>query len=73
MGEPGHNVNDWKAYRWCVRNQIAISPKAYSATQWHVEIRNKDRTNISPDTYGKTEIWAKIFEYCKYYYDKHRK
>ncbi len=73
MGEPGHDVNDWKAYRWCVRNQIAISPKAYSATQWHVEIRNKDRTNISPDTYGKTEIWAKIFEYCKYYYDKHRK
>ena len=73
MGEPGHDVNDWKAYRWCVRNQIAISPKAYSATQWHVEIRNKDRANISPDTYGKTEIWAKIFEYCKYYYDKHRK
>ena len=73
MGEPGHDVNDWKAYRWCVRNQIAISPKAYSATQWYVEIRNKDRTNISPDTYGKTEIWTKIFEYCKYYYDKHRK
>jgi len=73
MGEPGHNIKDWKAYRWCVRNKIAISPRAYSATQWYVDITNKDKTHTSPDTYGKTEIWNKIFEYCKYYYEKHRK
>ena len=73
MGEPGHDVNDWEAYRWCVRNQIAISPKAYSPTQWYIDIKNKDKTHTSPETYGKTEIWIKIFEYCKYYYDKHRK
>ena len=73
MGEPGHDIKDWEAYRWCVRNKIAISPRAYSATQWHVDINNKDKTHTSPDAYGKTEIWNKIFEYCKYYYDKHRK
>jgi len=73
MGESGHDIKDWEAYRWCVRNKIAISPRAYSATQWHVDINNKDKTHTSPDTYGKTEIWNKIFEYCKYYYDKHRK
>ena len=73
MGEPGHDVKDWEAYRWCVRNKIAISPRAYSATQWHVDINNKDKTHTSPDTYGKTEKWNKIFEYCKYYYDKHGK
>ena len=73
MGEPGHDIKDWEAYRWCVRNNIAISPRAYSATQWYVDINNKDKTHTSPDTYGKTEIWNKIFEYCKYYYDKHRK
>jgi hypothetical protein len=73
MGEPGHDIKDWEAYRWCVRNKIAISPRAYSATQWYVDIKNKDKTHTSPDTYGKTEIWNKIFEYCKYYYDKHRK
>ena len=73
MGEPGHDIKDWEAYRWCVRNKIAISPRAYSTTQWYIDINNKDKTHTSPDTYGKTEIWNKIFEYCKYYYDKHRK
>ena len=73
MGQTGHSSLDWNAYRWCVKNNIAISPKAYSTTQWYIDIKNKDRTHTSPDTYGKTEIWNKIFEYCKYYYDKHRK
>jgi hypothetical protein len=73
MGQTGHSSLDWNAYRWCVKNNIAISPKAYSTTQWYIDIKNKDRTHTSPETYGKTEIWEKIFEYCKYYYDKHRK
>jgi len=73
MGQTGHNPLDWNAYRWCVKNNIAISPKAYSTTQWYIDIKNKNQTHTSPETYGKTEIWNKIFEYCKYYYDKHRK
>ena len=73
MGDTGYNAEDWKAYRWCVRNDIAIAPKARSAVQWFIDIRNKGKTSTSPETYGKTEIWTKIFEYCKYYYDKHRK
>ena len=73
MGEPPMDKNLWEAYRWCVRNNIAISPKAYSPTQWYIDIKNKDKTHTSPEAYGKTEIWIKIFEYCKYYYDKHRK
>ena len=73
MGEPPMDNKLWEAYRWCVRNNIAISPKAYSPTQWYIDIKNKDKTHTSPEMYGKTEIWIKIFEYCKYYYDKHRK
>ncbi len=73
MGQTGHNSLDWDAYRWCVKNNIAISPKAYSTTQWYIDIKNKDRTHTSPDTYVKTEIWKKLFEHCKYYYHKHRK
>ena len=73
MGDTGYNAEDWEAYRWCVRNDIAIAPKAMSAVQWFIDIRNKGKTSTSPETYGKTEIWTKIFEYCKYYYDKHRK
>ena len=73
MGEPPMNPELWEAYRWCVRNQIAIAPKAHSATQWYITITNKSRTNVSPEAYEKTIIWQKCFEYCKYYYDKHRK
>lgn len=59
MGQTGHSSLDWNAYRWCVKNNIAISPKAYSTTQWYIDIKNKDRTHTSPETYGKTEIWEK--------------
>ena len=29
--------------------------------------------NKSPDSYGKNEIWRKISEYYKYYYEKYSK
>ena len=73
MGTTTLDPKLWKAYRWCVRNNIAISPKAKSTTAWYVDIKNKGKTHTSPETYGKTEIWEKIFEYCKFYYDKHRR
>ena len=73
MGTTTMDPKLWEAYRWCVRNNIAISPKAKSSTAWYVDIKNKGKTHTSPETYGKTEIWEKIFEYCKFYYDKHRK
>ena len=73
MGTTTMDPKLWEAYRWCVRNNIAISPKAKSPTTWYVDIKNKGKTHTSPETYGKTEIWEKIFEYCKFYYDKHRR
>ena len=73
MGTTTMDPKLWKAYRWCVRNNIAISPKAKSTTAWYVDIKNKGKTHTSPETYSKTEIWEKIFEYCKFYYDKHRR
>ena len=47
--------------------------KAKNKTEWYVDIINNGKTHTSPESFGKTEIWLKIFEYCKYYYDKHRK
>tara|TARA_R100000935_G_scaffold33328_1_gene53830 strand:+ start:86 stop:349 length:264 start_codon:yes stop_codon:yes gene_type:complete len=73
MGITGYDSKDWEAYRWCVNNGIAIAPKAKSTTEWYVVITNKGSTNQSPESYEKTVIWQKIFEYCKYYYEKHRK
>jgi|TARA_R110002020_G_scaffold2184_2_gene10061 hypothetical protein len=73
MGTPPYKDKDWIAYRWCVKNNISISAKAKSNTEWYVDIINNGKTHTSPDTYGKNDIWLKIFEYSKYYYDKHRK
>jgi hypothetical protein len=72
MGDTGYNEKDWEAYRWCVRNNIAIGPKAMSNTRWYVVIKNQDKTVQSPESYEKKVIWQKIFEYCKYYYEKNK-
>ncbi len=72
MGNPPHKESDWVPYRWCVKNNIRISAKAKNKTEWYVDIINNGKTHTSPEAYGKNDIWAKIFEYSKYYYDKHR-
>lgn len=72
MGRTGYDQKDWEAYRWCIRNKIWIAPKAKSNTEWWISITNKGRENISPEAYEKTIIWQKLFEYCRYYYEKYR-
>jgi|TARA_R110000822_G_scaffold84302_5_gene197964 hypothetical protein len=75
MGNTGYDKNDWEAYRWCIRNNIAIGAKAKANNAWYINITNNGSTYTSPESYGKTIIWKKIFEYCRYYYEKnkHRK
>lgn len=73
MGKVPFDEDLWEAQRWCIRNDIAIAPKSKNDTAWYITIKNKGKVNTTPVTYGKTEIWTKIFEYAKYYYDKHRK
>ena len=60
-----------KAYRWCIRNKIYIAPKAINETRWSVVITNNGRTHEDPSHYIKGLIWEKIYEYYKYYYEKH--
>jgi hypothetical protein len=62
MGKVPFDEDLWEAQRWCIRNNIAIAPKSKNDTAWHITIRNKDKVNTSPDTYGKNEIRPKIFE-----------
>lgn len=73
MGKVPFDEDLWKAYRWCIRNNIAIGPKSRNDTTWYITIEINGKVNTTPVTYSKTEIWTKIFEYAKYYFDKHRK
>jgi len=72
MGKISYNKEDWAAWRWCIRNEIIIAPKAKTSSSWYVTITNKGRTNESPLSYEKTVIWEKIFEYCRYYHCKRK-
>ena len=73
MGKSPFKESLWEAQRWCIREGIHIAPRAKNDTAWYIVIKNKGKVNATPDTFGKTEIWLKIFEYYKYYYDKYRK
>jgi hypothetical protein len=72
MGKPPFDEKLWEAQRWCIRNDIAIAPKAKNDTAWYITISNKGITNTSPETFGKKDLWNKIFQYCKYYYEKRK-
>ena len=64
------NVKYWE---WCVKNRIGILvvPSWDTADMWNIEITMKDNTSIDPKEFKGIEAINKMYEYCKYYYDKH--
>lgn len=62
-----------KASRWCLNNNIYIYPILKYSGKWFIQINIAGKKNKSPDSYGKNEIWRKISEYYKYYYEKYSK
>jgi len=71
MGQYMPTLEERKAYHWCINNGIFISPFATGNGTWYIEIKINRNINRSPQTYGRTVIWIKIYEYYKYYYEKH--
>ena len=59
----------YKAIQWCINNNIYVS--AYPTTiGTKVEIKNNNKTFISPMTYSKKELHLKIWELYLYLYDQ---
>jgi len=71
MGSYMPDELEFKAYHWCINNNIYISPFAHNTFQWYVDIVIKGKLNRSPKTFEKIEIWEMIFKYYKYYYEKY--
>ena len=68
-----YTKEDMKRVGWCLNKNIhvAVSP---GETNWKVEIRmNKGNWNKDPGVYEHSEAMEKMYEYYKYYYDKHNK
>jgi len=64
---------DIKRVGWCLERNIAVAVVPISLSTWRVEIRlNKGNWKQDPKEYEHEEAMKKMYEYYKYYYDKHR-
>ena len=72
---PGfHNYTneDMKRVQWCLDRKIKIAVIP-NGTEWQVEITIGKSVNLDSTIYRAKEAYIKMYEYYKYYYDKHNK
>ena len=72
MGYYTYTDEEYEAYMWCIKNNIYIAPLAINGIYWTLTITNNGKEFRDPNHYSKVEIWRKLYEYCKYYYDKNK-
>ena len=71
--KPGYHPytdEDIKRVSWCMDNgiKIAIIP---NGTKWQVELSINKNIHLDSNIYEANEAYKKMYEYYKYYYDKH--
>jgi hypothetical protein len=72
---PGyHNYTneDMKRVQWCLDKKIKIAVIP-NGTKWQVELNINDKIHLDPEIREANEAYKKMYEYYKYYYDKHNK
>jgi hypothetical protein len=72
---PGfHNYTnaDMKRVQWCLDRKIKIAVIP-NGVNWQVEITIGKSVNLDSTIYRAKEAYIKMYEYYKYYYDKHNK
>ena len=70
---PGyHNYTreDMKRVNWCMNKgiKIAVIP---NGIDWQVELNINDKIHLNPEVYKAKKAYERMYEYYKYYYDKH--
>ena len=72
---PGyHNYTheDMKRVQWCLDKKIKIAVIP-NGSKWQVELNINDKIHLDPEARLADEAYKKMYEYYKYYYDKHNK
>ena len=71
---PEWTEENLKAYSWCIRHGIKIGILAaapgFKNSAWYLEITANGKKVKSPKEYDKHELWEKVFELYRFYYDK---
>ena len=69
------STEEMKVVGWCLQNKIGvgISPDWNDDLQrWQIEININGKVHTDPNRYNGN-VLDKMYEYYKYYYDKHNK
>jgi len=69
-------TKEMKVVGWCLSNNILISCMPnwkQRGINWLIDIKINKNTHRDPNKYEDEDVLNKIYEYYKYYYDKHRK
>ena len=69
-GKHPYTPDNMKQVSWCMNNNIKIAVIP-SETEWQVEINMNNKIHLDPKIYSGKEATEKMYEYYKYYYDKH--
>ena len=70
-----NDPDNLKAYTWCINHGVTIgilatAPGFYCGS-WEIEITANGKKVKSPKEYNKNEIWDKVFELYRFYYNKY--
>ena len=71
-GYHSHTEKDLKHAGWCLNKNIKIAVIP-NGTKWQVEININKSIHLDSNIYEANEAYKKMYEYYKYYYDKHNK
>ena len=69
------SAKEMKVIGWCLQNNIgvSISPDWKDEfNRWQIEININGKVHTDPNRYNGN-VLDKMYEYYKYYYDKHNK
>ena len=74
---PEWTEEDYLAYHWCIAHGVTIAMHAttpgFGNRTWELEITANGKKVTSPKEYGPDELYDKLFELYRFYYNKYNK
>jgi len=71
-GQYTYTADNIKQAGWCLNKNIKIAVVPNGA-DWQVELNINNKIHLDPKIYQGKKAIEKMYEYYKYYYDKHNK
>jgi len=66
--------SEMKIIAWCLNNDIKVGMNPdwkHGLNHWQIDININGKNHSDPKRYDNDQVLSKMYEYYKYYYDKH--